>query len=308
MKFFGAGVFMRIAISIAILVFLAGPIRAGALDNARAAYLKGNYDAALSVVTPAAEQGNPVAQNILGDAYDTGHGVRQDHATALEWWKRAADQEYPEAMYNLGRLSLNGAEGVPQDYLTAAEMFTALMQRNYPEAFTSYGLMLEEEVIDGATPEMAVETYQQGVDLGSIRSAYNLANMYREGRGVPEDMSRARALYRLAARGGLALGQNSLAAMYDAGLGGERDAVAAYALYRLALAGGLARAAYNLAFLSSESKGFWQDPVTAYAYCVKAIAMAKGEERAGFERDCSDLSEYLTPEDLAEAKARAASL
>ncbi len=299
---------MRISLLFGLFLSFCAPAYADALDDARMAYLKGDYATALSVVRPAAEEGNPMAQNLLGDAYDRGNGIKKDAAAALEWWKKAADQNYPKAMYNLGRLSMNGADGVPQDYLTASEMFTALMQQNYPEAFTNYGLMLEEELIDGATPEQAAQVYQKGVDLGSIHSAHNLANMYREGRGVPEDMAKARELYRLAAQGGLPLAQNNLGAMYDEGMGGEADPVAAYALYRLAMQGGLARAAYNLAFLSSETKGFWQNPVLAYAYCLKALDMAEAGERAGFEEDCSALSEYLSPEEITAARAQAKTL
>ncbi|MDE4699642.1 SEL1-like repeat protein, partial [Klebsiella pneumoniae] len=39
-----------------------------------------------------AEAGDAKAQYNLGVAYATGQGVRQDNRTAVEWYRKAADQ------------------------------------------------------------------------------------------------------------------------------------------------------------------------------------------------------------------------
>jgi uncharacterized protein len=41
---------------------------------------------------PLAERGNADAQNRLGVAYELGKGVPQDYATAVSWYRKAADQ------------------------------------------------------------------------------------------------------------------------------------------------------------------------------------------------------------------------
>ena len=50
----------------------------------------------------AAEQGNADAQFNLGVMYDTGQGVRQDYAQAVQWYRKAAEQGLADAQYNLG--------------------------------------------------------------------------------------------------------------------------------------------------------------------------------------------------------------
>src|SRR5260370_22554180 len=45
----------------------------------------------------AADQGNAAAQSHLGDMYYLGEGVKQDDAEAVAWYRKAADQGSPEA-------------------------------------------------------------------------------------------------------------------------------------------------------------------------------------------------------------------
>ena len=66
----------------------------------------------------AADQGYAVAQNNLGVMYGSGLGVRQDHAEAARWYRKAADQGYVNAQNNLGVMYQSG-QGVPQDIVQA---------------------------------------------------------------------------------------------------------------------------------------------------------------------------------------------
>jgi TPR repeat protein len=47
-----------------------------------------------------------------GLMYDKGQGVRQDHAAAASWYRKAAEQGIANAQFNLGIMYDNG-EGVP---------------------------------------------------------------------------------------------------------------------------------------------------------------------------------------------------
>ncbi len=49
----------------------------------------------------AAEQGNADAQFLLGACYYKGKGVEQDHAKAVYWFEKAAEQGYVYAQYIL---------------------------------------------------------------------------------------------------------------------------------------------------------------------------------------------------------------
>lgn len=54
-----------------------------------------------SMIKKNAEHGNAYAQFLLGTCYLNGEGVSQDLDKATLWLKKAADQNMPEAMYNL---------------------------------------------------------------------------------------------------------------------------------------------------------------------------------------------------------------
>lgn len=56
---------------------------------------------------------------MVGFIYRTGqYGVRQDHAQAIKWLRRAAEQGHQAAQSNLG-FAYRYGEGVPQDYVQA---------------------------------------------------------------------------------------------------------------------------------------------------------------------------------------------
>ena len=70
----------------------------------------------------AAAQGNALAETNLGDAYNQGLGVAQDHAKALYWYRKAAAQGDAEADDSLGVMYDKGL-GVAQDDVKAVYWF-----------------------------------------------------------------------------------------------------------------------------------------------------------------------------------------
>ena len=81
----------------------------------------------------AADQDFPQAQFNLGYAYDVGQGVPQDHAHAFTWYRLAAEQGVVGALYNLG-LMYDTGKGVPQDDVQAYLWFTLASERSNDEA------------------------------------------------------------------------------------------------------------------------------------------------------------------------------
>ena len=70
-----------------------------------------------------AEQGDSVAQYVLGVRYAEGRGVEQNDAEAVKWYRKAAEQGYPVAQGSLGIMYANG-EGVPQNDVEAYAWFS----------------------------------------------------------------------------------------------------------------------------------------------------------------------------------------
>ena len=77
-------------------------------DRGSSAYKRGDFDTALAVFRPLAENGDAKAQSILGMMYNYGEGVPVDHRESARWYRRAAEQNYSVAQYNLGMAYLEG--------------------------------------------------------------------------------------------------------------------------------------------------------------------------------------------------------
>jgi uncharacterized protein len=93
-----------------------------------AAYQKADYETALRLLRPLAEQGDPRAETTLGVMYDEGHGVPQDDAEAVKWYRLAANKGYAQAQFNLGVMYARGEDG-PQDNVTAHMWFNLAASR-----------------------------------------------------------------------------------------------------------------------------------------------------------------------------------
>jgi len=80
---------------------------ADSFEDGLAAYKRQDYVAALALWRPLAEQGDPRAQNALGDLYGTGK-VRvsqnrdEGYAEAVKWYRKAAEQGLAAAQSSLG--------------------------------------------------------------------------------------------------------------------------------------------------------------------------------------------------------------
>ena len=144
-----------------------------------------------------AEQGNTRAQYNLAVTYATGHGVPQDYAEAVKWYRMAAEQGDATAQYSLGIIYDKG-RGVPQDYAEA------------------------------------VKWYRMAAEQGVARAQYNLAVMYAVGQGVPQDYAEAVKWYRMAAEQGVARAQRNLGVMYIEGRGVPQDYVQGHVWMNLA--------------------------------------------------------------------------
>jgi hypothetical protein len=94
-----------------MLVATAGAGVAGPVEDAWAAYQRGDYATALGLWRPLAEQGDADAQFRVGVLYVLGQGgVPQDLAEAAKWYRKAADQGDAKGQAGLGNLYENDRE------------------------------------------------------------------------------------------------------------------------------------------------------------------------------------------------------
>jgi TPR repeat protein len=130
---------------LALPLVFATAVGAATMDDAIAAYQRGEYAAAVPGLTAAAERGEPLAQVYLGLAYYNGNGVAEDDVVAFTWFWRAAEQGYAEGEYQLGFMYAYGygiPAGEPDPEGKALEWFARAADQGHAEAQFNLGLML----------------------------------------------------------------------------------------------------------------------------------------------------------------------
>ena len=145
---------------------------ASVADGQRA-FDAGRYYEARRIWTALAEQGDPRAALGLGIVFDLGRGVPSDAATALGWYRAAAQGGIADAELNVG-IMLDSGRGAVRD---AAE---------------------------------AALWYARAAARGNHRAQYDLGQLYESGDGVPKNTDLAAAWFTAAASGGLSAASQRL--------------------------------------------------------------------------------------------------
>jgi uncharacterized protein len=129
------------------LLILLAPPALGASDNladAVRALEAGRHTQAIEILTPLANEGNPLAQYRLGTIYYHGNGVAEDEKQAIYWWKKAATSGHTESMYQLGSAFLYGSQAakiVPDPDREAAIWYFQAASAGHTEAQYHLGLL-----------------------------------------------------------------------------------------------------------------------------------------------------------------------
>ena len=185
--------------TLAVLLGLSGPVFAGALEDAGAAYSNGDYATTLRLLRPLADQGNGEAQYDIGILYENGQGAPQNSATAAQWYRKAADQGYAAAQLKVSKMYEDGV-GVGQDSATAllwlrrsAEQGNALAQAILGMRYLGgkddlvpqddllaymWLLLAKEQGLDGA--DDALELAYEVMSGAQIKEAEKMAHEWKE--------------------------------------------------------------------------------------------------------------------------------
>jgi hypothetical protein len=85
---------MRWLVLLAVSFVLSHAGVAGAVPqpDAEAAYQRGDYAAAYRLWLPLAQQGSSLAQLNIGRMYERGEGMPQNQQAAMDWYRKAAEQ------------------------------------------------------------------------------------------------------------------------------------------------------------------------------------------------------------------------
>ncbi len=197
---------------------------------------------AVSLFRHTAEAGLAIGQHNLALAYYSGNGIVKDNEQARIWWERAARQGHTTAQFNLGALLWNG-DGAYKDANEAVKWFRKASDAGNLQARTFLDTIMKQEAassplepldtptadsnpVISALLEQAANAYQlqdfesaflqwnEAAELGNAIAQYQLARLYREGWGAPQDLSRAYQYTERSAGQNLAQAQYRLALYY----------------------------------------------------------------------------------------------
>jgi uncharacterized protein len=287
----------RALAAVLLVLSFAAPVAAGPIENATAAYDRGDYATALRLLRPLADQGNAIAQSNLGRMYDKGQGVPQDFAEAVKWYRKAADQGLAIAQNVLGFMYDKG-QGVPQDYAEAIKWFRKAADQGNAIAQTNLGVMYHEGQGVPQDYAEAIKWFRKAADQDRPDAQYNLGVMYQNSQGVPRDYAEAMKWFRKAADQGHPRAQLNLGFIYANGQGVPQDYAEAMKWYRLAADQGNAIAQYNLGLMYEKGEGVPQDFVRALMWFN--LSAAQGDQDAAKSQNI--VAPRMTPAQIAEAQ------
>lgn len=108
-------------------------------SDALPAYRRGDYSQAFRGFTVLAQKGQPWAQNYLAWMLENGQGVARDLNVAIDWYKKAAEQNDKDAQFNLGRICLH----MFSDYGSSHTWFSMAEKNGHPDALRMKKLAAE---------------------------------------------------------------------------------------------------------------------------------------------------------------------
>ena len=230
-----------------------------------------------------AQQGDVVAQFSLGWCYKYGEGVKKDYVQAVNWYRKAAEQEYAEAQFFLG-LCYESGEGVEKDLVEAVKWFRKAAKQENAEAQLflgfcyEYGKGVEKDFVE------AVKWFRKAAKQGNACAPFSLGLCYKYGKGVEKDYVEAVKWFSKAAEQGNADAQYNLGVCYDNGIGVEKDLAEAVKWCGKAAEQGNADAQYNLGVCYEYGKGVRKDLAEAVKWYREAAEQGNADAQTAINK------------------------
>ena len=175
----------RLLLTVSMGCFVA-TANADPLDDADAAYKRGDYAQALKIWRPLAAEGNSFSQIALGFMYVHGLGVMRNYQEAVKWYRLAAAQGSADAQYRLGLAHFIG-RGVSIDYQKTLKWYRLAAAQGDVDAQSGLGVMYDQGI--GVTQDFAeaVKWWRLAAAQGNVIAQFNLGVMHHRGTGVSKN-------------------------------------------------------------------------------------------------------------------------
>jgi TPR repeat protein len=232
-----------------------------------------------------AENKNPKATLLLGTLYERGLGYPpRNYGKAFEYYKKAADLDWPEAFFNLGVCYEIGI-GITPDFKKALENYLTASKKGLPMAdFKLASLYINGLEVPQDT-ELGLKYLTAAADKGLTAAIKEVGALYYYGRlGKPKDLTKALEVFRQAAEAGDAEAMKNVGIMYKSGEGSAVNLVEGLKWYLLA-----------------SQFGYQNEDMTTIIAEIKTSL--KADEVAKAENEAKIWTEQFTAAQEAKAKA-----
>ena len=160
----------------------------------------GNVDRTFNLFLEAARAGILEAQLEVADIYATTNNKSPfkkfaDSKKAIQWYKKLAESNVPEAQYKLAKAYDLGLFNVNHNRKKAFEWYLRAAENNFAESQYKLGLMYEEGKEVEQNMDKAIFWYKRAIDNGDPFAKYQLARLYEEGKGIERNVKKAAQLY-----------------------------------------------------------------------------------------------------------------
>lgn len=234
----------------------------------------GRHAAAYAQWLPLAEQGHAESQFNIGLMLRDGLGVAADPVKSLEWTRKAAAANYPDAYLALGVRHAKGS-GVPKDAAEALRLWRqgAVLGDADSAFYAGQALFFGLDVPRDGPGGLKLLLQAAQADTPSVRAQSILGMIYLTGEdGMARDYAKARQWLSLAAAGEESQAQHHLGVMYQFGRGGPADMRRAVAWYERAARQGYPASLNNLGVFYKTGKNLPKDVKKAREYFERAHA------------------------------------
>lgn len=253
-----------------------------------------------------AQQGQPEAQNQLGEKAKLAATDTRDYREAFEWFQKAASRGYPPAEYNLALMYEQGL-AVEQDPVKALELIRQAATNGCAEAQFHLGVMYKDGRMGGTDARQARLWWEKAAGQNHLEAQYRLGELYAQGDGVPQDYEAAARWWGPAATSGNADAQSGMGTLSEKGLGVARSDGVAFRWYRNAAAQGNIAALTSLASMYEQGKIAAKSPVIADAL-LRVAASRTGPLRLGKTAAMTHLEQQLSVQQRQDARLLAGEL
>ena len=227
------------------------------LQTAGDLYENQQFEESAKYLLQAAELGHPLAQTYYGGCLKKGIGVPQDMAAAVEWYRKAADQNFAVAFYELAVCYENG-EGVERNLDEALAWYQKALAGGIEEAQSAIIRVEKTKAVESSPEAEAVALYQkaleyfdrqdrdvecadllrQSAELGYVWAQLFYGRFLTKGIGTALDPASAVEWFRKAADQDCPAAFYELGVCYENGEGVEKNLDEAEVWYRKAVNGG----------------------------------------------------------------------